>query len=78
MTEFRFVALAALTALAACSPKQFESPPVTVQSAQGPVTCQLYTKGLLDWDRAVARPDMMSAETADALCKAEGRARQGG
>lgn len=64
--------------LTACTPAQFESPPVTLDTPQGPVTCQLYTKSMLDWDRSTDRPDTMSVETADALCKQEGRREQSG
>lgn len=72
MSKARFLALAAVMAAAACSPKQFETDPVTLDSPQGPVVCQLYTKTRLDWDRAVTHPDAMPVETADAMCEAEG------
>ena len=65
-----------LAVLAACTPQQFESDPVTVQTAQGPVTCQLYTRNMLDWDRSINRPDTMSVAAADQICRAEGQKRQ--
>lgn len=66
------VAALVLTGVAACSPAQLESEPVTLQSPQGPVVCQLYTKNMLDWDRSISRPEAMNLATADALCQAEG------
>ena len=64
-------------ALAGCtSPAYFETEPVQVQTAQGVVTCQLYTKDVLDWDRSINRPATMSVEYADQVCKAEGAARK--
>ncbi|MDB6178769.1 hypothetical protein PAF17_14825 [Paracoccus sp. Z330] len=72
---FHKIAMAAMATafIAACSPKSFESAPVTVETAQGPVICQLYTKSLGDWDRSVSRPEGMSLETADQVCVAEGQ-----
>ncbi|WP_116597140.1 hypothetical protein [Primorskyibacter marinus] len=64
-------------ALAGCtSPEYFETEPVQVQTKQGVVTCQLYTKEVLDWDRSINRPSAMSVELADQVCKAEGAARK--
>lgn len=75
----KFAAAVVLTAtVAACTPQQYESEPVTLQSPQGPVVCQLYTKSMLDWDRSISRPDAMSAATADRLCEAEGIRQQRG
>ncbi len=68
--------LIAVAALAACTPRNFESPPVMVDTPQGPVTCQLYTSGLTDWDRATNSPAGMSVAEADAYCEREGTARQ--
>lgn len=74
------LATAGLAALSACSldPKQYETTPVTVQTAAGPVVCQLYTKDMVRWDRAISRPDSMSVETADAICLEEGRRQKAG
>ena len=73
-------AVASIGLLGACGldPKNFETTPVVVQSAEGPVTCQLYTKGMTSWDRAIDRPDSMSVQTADALCQQEGKREQSG
>ncbi|MDQ7262968.1 hypothetical protein NM680_14315 [Paracoccus sp. PS-1] len=70
----KFIPAAALVFLAACSidPKDYESEPVTVETAAGPVVCQLYTKNIVRWDRAIQRPSTMSVETADQICLNEG------
>lgn len=69
-----------IVALAACapSPEQFETPPVQVQTAKGVVTCQLYTREITAWDRAIDRPATMSVQEGDAVCKAEGERRKKG
>lgn len=66
--------VAALTVLSACSldPRDYETTPVVVNTAAGPVTCQLYTKERVIWDRSIARPNSMDVETADNICRAEG------
>ncbi|AUH32714.1 hypothetical protein [Paracoccus tegillarcae] len=72
----KFLAIAvAATALTACSlnPRDYETTPVVVETAAGPVTCQLYTKEQVTWDRATARPNSMDVETADNVCRAEGQ-----
>ncbi|RJE80673.1 hypothetical protein [Paracoccus sp. JM45] len=66
-------ALISAAILAACTPKDFESEPVMVETPQGTVTCQLYTKGLTDWDRSIDHPADMSVADADAYCKREGQ-----
>jgi hypothetical protein len=64
-------------ALTACvSPKDYETTPVQVATPQGTVTCQLYTKKIVDWDRAIEHPANMSVESADAICHNEGVRRQ--
>lgn len=72
------LALATLAMVAACSinPRNYETEPVTVETAEGAVTCQLYTKRMLDWDRAISRPATMSVEAADEVCREEGRRQQ--
>lgn len=62
-------------ALAACSldPKDYETTPVTVDTPQGQVVCQLYTKDIVRWDRSIDRPETMSVKTADAYCLQEGQ-----
>lgn len=64
---FITISLAA-AALSACTPKDYETPPVTVDTPQGPVVCQLYLKSMVQWDRAISRPDNMSVAAADAVC----------
>jgi hypothetical protein len=54
-------------------PKDYESEPVEVSTPEGIVTCQLYTKERVLWDRAINRPETMSVEAADAVCMQEGQ-----
>jgi len=65
------VALAALTACV--SPENYESTPVQVSTEMGLVTCQLYTRDRILWDRAIGRPEGMTVEVADNVCRAEGQ-----
>lgn len=58
--------------LAACTPREMETTPVKVETAKGTVTCQLYTRDMVYWDRAIHRPDSMTADQADAVCIAKG------
>lgn len=69
-----FAALPAVVLIAGCAldPRDYETTPVVVQTAAGPVTCQLYTKEQVVWDRAIARPNSMDVETADNICREEG------
>ena len=64
--------------LAACAPdpRAYETDPVEVQTSQGVVTCQLYTRNIVAWDRAIDRPDTMSVQQADQICKTEGQRQQ--
>ncbi len=64
----------AVMALSACSidPSDYETDPVQVESAKGTVTCQLYTKRIVRWDRSIDRPATMSVKEADDICMAEG------
>lgn len=78
MIKHCFLMVAAAGALAACSPKDYESPPVTVNTPQGPVVCQLYTKDIVEWDRAISRPNSMGVAEADAVCIEEGKREQRG
>lgn len=71
------LALVTLSLLGACSPKHFETEPVLVQTSKGVVTCQLYTRQRLDWDRSVAYPGTMTEIEADQVCIREGRRRIG-
>ena len=72
---FRSLALsfAAAFGLAGCSPQLLETPPVTIDTAKGPVRCQLYTQTLHSWDRSIDHPGDMTVAEADALCRAEGQ-----
>lgn len=70
------LALSAVTMMAGCvNPSYYETPPITVQTSSGPVTCQLYTDTNTSWDRAIAAPSGMSIQDANAICLAEGKAR---
>jgi hypothetical protein len=73
---FKFTALAVSgLVLSACVPNPdfFETPPVTIETAQGPVTCQLYSPEIVKWDRAINRPDTMSVAEGDAVCQEAGQ-----
>jgi hypothetical protein len=62
--------------LSACSsPSAYETEPVEVDTPAGVVICQLYTRNLVVWDRAIDRPPSMSVTTADAICVNEGKRR---
>lgn len=69
------LSLGAVLSLAGCAQEGFETAPVTIAAAEGPVVCQLYTPERVLWDRATAHPQAMSREAADALCRAEGMRR---
>ncbi len=60
--------------LSGCSidPQNYETTPVQLKTAKGIVTCQLYTKERVLWDRAIDRPNNMSVREADNICRAEG------
>ncbi|WP_424986669.1 hypothetical protein [Microbulbifer sp. S227A] len=60
------------------SPAAYETPPVQVKTPQGIVTCQLYTPERVLWDRAIDRPNSMSVQEGDAVCRAEGERRKNG
>lgn len=67
-----FLGAAAVLAGCSLSPKDYETTPVVVQNAAGPVTCQLYTLEQVTWDRAIAHPATMSVTDADNICRQEG------
>lgn len=70
---------AAVVAGCSISPEDNETTPVVLQTAAGPVTCQLYRLDMVSWDRATDRPANMSVATADNLCRQEGvRIQKGG
>ncbi len=68
------IVAAATVLVSGCSldPKKYETTPVKVNTSKGVVTCQLYTKKRVLWDRAIDRPNNMGVEEADAVCRAEG------
>ena len=72
---------AGLALLGACSsgnplanPKAYETPEqdIFVQD-HGIVSCQLYTRELVVWDRAVHWPQTLPQEVADEFCLREGQ-----
>jgi PBP1b-binding outer membrane lipoprotein LpoB len=60
--------------LSGCSinPVDYETDPVQVASPKGTVTCQLYKKDQVVWDRAISVPAGMSVTAGDNICKEEG------
>ncbi len=66
--------LASTTLLAGCAidKRSFESQPVKVKTAQGTVTCQLYTKERVLWDEAIDVPAHMPISRGDQICREEG------
>lgn len=75
----RYLAPAALLAASGCTDvkRGYETPPVAVSTAQGAVTCQLYTPNAVLWDRALSKPATMSDADANRQCRAEGELRRG-
>ena len=71
-------ALMGTMAIAGCSinPANYATLPVNVSTAQGTVTCQLYTEDIVVWDKAIDAPAGMSISTADKICKQEGHRRK--
>lgn len=77
----RLVSLAALCCttliVSGCTdPSYHETPPVEVETPRGTVTCQLYTREILHWDRAILAPTGMSIPEADRICRDEGLRRK--
>jgi len=64
--------ICAAVLLAGCTPTAYESPYVYVATPSGTVTCQLYTREIIAFDRSVNRPETMTVLDADNLCHAEG------
>jgi type IV pilus biogenesis protein CpaD/CtpE len=69
---------AALLAGCVQSPEAYETTPVKVETPKGIVTCQLYTREIVVWDRAIDRPAKMGVQEADAICRAEGERQKAG
>ena len=68
--------LVCIALLAGCSVRSgFETTPVEVQTAQGVVTCQLYTNRRVLWDEAISMPSSMGTQEANEICRAEGQRR---
>ncbi|MEL6208337.1 MAG: hypothetical protein AAFR47_24030 [Pseudomonadota bacterium] len=64
--------------LAGCiDPRDYESVPVEVSTRDGIVTCQLYTRERVIWDRSIDRPRSMSVQAADEVCIEEGKRHAG-
>ena len=72
--------LLSAVALTGCAldPRDYETPPVAVETTKGRVVCQLYTPDRVVWDRAIERPKNMSVEEADNICRAEGARQKNG
>jgi len=72
------ILMGAFVAVSACvpDPRAYESEPVELQTSGGVVTCQLYTRERVIWDRSINRPSNMSVEQADEYCQAEGLRQQ--
>lgn len=67
------IAASVLVAGCATDPKNYESAPVSVETSKGTVVCQLYTRDLVAWDRAIEVPQKMSISEGDTICRAEGQ-----
>lgn len=71
-------AIALLTGCGGLDPRAYETAPVKLKTAKGPVTCQLYTRERVIWDRAIEWPRSMTFEEADGICRAEGLRQKNG
>lgn len=72
------LSLTAVLGLSAClDPRDYETAPVEVATAEGIVTCQLYTQERVIWDRAIGFPRTISVKAADKVCQDEGLRRGG-
>ncbi|MDS9466196.1 hypothetical protein RGQ15_01200 [Paracoccus sp. MBLB3053] len=68
----RLALLAAVVSVCACDKTEYESATVTVDTVEGPVTCQLYRRDMVLWDRALTRPATMTDSAANEACRTEG------
>ncbi|MBY6055304.1 hypothetical protein KUV26_02500 [Leisingera daeponensis] len=68
----------AATLTGCVSPENYETTPVQLRTSSGIVTCQLYTRDRVLWDRSIDRPGSMSVADADAICKQEGQRQKDG
>ena len=71
--KYGFLAIG-LISISACSndPTDYETDQVSLTTPQGEVTCQLYRRDMVLWDRAVTRPAGMTDEAANQACRNEG------
>ena len=74
-TPLAFVAASILLSACVGDPTFYETAPVQVRTSKGVVTCQLYQRDIVKWDRAIDRPENMKVKEADAICLAEGARR---
>ena len=73
MSKIKYLVIPLVFGVSGClSAVNYETAPVVVSTAQGPVTCQLYTREQVTWDRSIGRPEEMSVHVADAVCVNEG------
>jgi hypothetical protein len=73
MSKIKYLVIPLALGVSGClSAVNYETEPVVVSTAQGPVTCQFYTRQQVTWDRSIARPEEMSVQVADAICVNEG------
>ena len=81
MKKFALLTLVAL-ALSGCNwydNRKIETPPVTLNTTEGPVICQLYREDIVWYDRAWVKPSTVTTEQANTLCRKEGeRIKAGG
>ena len=72
--KISILAVASATILSGCFDRAgYETIPVKLETPEGVVTCQLYTPKRVMWDRAIAAPDGMTTEEANAYCVEEGQ-----
>ena len=76
MLKTTLVLVTTLAAAACGSPVAYETEPVVRNTVAGPITCQLYDRGIVWLDRATDRPKSMSSAEADDFCRQVGRTLQ--
>ncbi|MDA5094380.1 hypothetical protein O2N63_09815 [Aliiroseovarius sp. KMU-50] len=67
-----FAAMAAGVLTGCAGKASFESNPVQIETPNGVVVCQLYTRDRVQWDEAIAVPSGMTKAEGDAYCVQEG------
>ena len=79
MKRYLAMSMLAAVALSGCTKESLRSTPVTVDTPEGPVVCQLYTHEWVLWDEATSYPPSLTRESADQVCLDEGaRVRKAG